>query len=61
MTYRDVALQIEVPEAACMALRFRAAQDRTMMRTCLLRALKEYGVGVDNAMLVDRSARDADV
>ena len=61
MSYRDVAMQIEVPEAVRMALRVRAAQDGTTMRTCVLRALKEYGIEVDDAMLVDRRARDADV
>ena len=60
MIYRDVALQIEIPKAVRTALRVRAAQDGTTMRTCVLRALKDYGIEVDEAMLVDRRARDTD-
>ena len=61
MTHHEVALQIEIPEKVRTALRVRAAQDGTTMRTCVLRALKDYGIEVDDAMLVDRRARDADV
>ena len=58
MTHREVALQIEVPEAVRAALRVRAAQDGTTMRTCVLRALKEYGIAVEDAALVDRRTKD---
>lgn len=58
MPHREVALQIEVPEQVRAALRVRAAQDGTTMRTCVLRALKEYGIEVDDAALVDRRTKD---
>lgn len=58
MAHREVALQIEVPEDVRAALRVRAAQDGTTMRTCVLRALKEYGIAVDDAALVDRRTKD---
>lgn len=58
MPQRDVALQIEVPERVRTSLRVRAAQDGETIRMCVLRALRAYGIDVDEEDLVDRRGRD---
>ena len=59
MPHRDVALQIEVPERVRTSLRVRAAQDGETIRMCVLRALRAYGIEVEDQDLVDRRGRDS--
>ncbi len=59
MPHRDVALQIEVPERVRTSLRVRAAQDGETIRMSVLRALRAYGIDVEDEDLVDRRGRDS--
>ena len=60
MTDKDVPLQVEIPERVRRGLKIRAAADGDTMRTCVLKALRDYGVEVEEDDLIDRRSRHAD-
>ena len=59
MKDRDVPLQVEIPESVRRAIKIRAAADGDTMRTCILKALRRYGIDVDETLLKDRRTRNA--
>jgi len=59
MTDRDVPLQVEIPDSVRRSLRLRAAADGDTMRTCVLKALRDYGIKVKESDLTDRRRRHA--
>lgn len=60
MTDNDVPLQVEIPESVRRAIKIRAAADGDTMRSCVLKALRGYGIEVDDNDLIDRRRRHAD-
>lgn len=54
MPEKDVPLQVEIPESVRHAIRIRAAADGDTMRTCILKALRNYGIDVSDDVLMDR-------
>ena len=60
MTDKDVPLQVEIPERVRRGVTIRAAADGDTMRTCVLKALRDYGIEVGDGDLIDRRDRHAD-
>ena len=58
-TNGDVPLQIEIPDTVRRLVRIRAAADGDTIRTCVLKALRAYGIEVDEDNLTDRRQRNA--
>lgn len=59
MTSEDVPLQVEIPIRVRRSVRIRAAADGDTMRTCVLKALRAYGIDIDEDELTDRRRRNA--
>jgi len=59
VTNGDVPLQVEIPNSVRRSVRLRAATDGDTMRTCVLKALRAYGIEVDEDDLTDRRQRNA--
>ena len=60
MIDKDVPLQVEIPERVRRGVKMRAANDGDTMRTCVLKALRDYGIEVMEDDLIDRRGRHAD-
>ena len=59
MTDRNVPLQVEIPDSVRRSVRLRAATDGDTTRTCILKALRAYGIKVKESDLMDRRRRHA--
>ena len=59
MTDGNVPLQVEIPESVRRLIKLRAATDGDTMRTCVLKALRAYGIKVSEDDLTDRRRRHA--
>ena len=60
MIDKDVPLQVEISERVRRGVKMRAAADGDTMRTCVLKALRDYGIEVMEDDLIDRRGRHAD-
>jgi|KBSSwiStaDraftv2_1062776.scaffolds.fasta_scaffold4332811_1 hypothetical protein len=54
---RKVKLSVDVPEYVWTALRMRAAQEMVTVRHVVMKALKESGIDIDDADMVDDGRR----
>ena len=59
MTDGGVPLQMKIPKRVRRSIKLRAATDGHTMRTCVLKALRAYGVKMSADDLRDRRRRHA--